>query len=120
MQQLSLDLPALSDFETAQAFATYELQRRKHPAGTINQLRLEAREHRPVALDLTLFDRIRISETQTGHREREYFIVGEAHHVRDGGAEHEVTYTLEPADLTQFVIIDDSLIDDLDAVLTPY
>ena len=90
LRQLSLDLPALSDFETAAAFAAYELQRRKHPAGIISELRLEARDHRPAALALTLFDRIRISERQTGHRDRDYFIIGEAHHVRDGGAEHEV------------------------------
>lgn len=120
LQQLALDLPALSDIETAQAFATYELQRRKHPAGVIQQLRLEAREHRPAALELTLFNRIRISELQTGHRDREYFIVSEAHHVRVGGAEHEVTYLLEPADLTQFVIINHSSVNAMDELITPY
>ena len=120
LQQLSLDLPALSDFETAAAFASYELQRRKHPAGVISELRLEARDHRRVALELELFDRIRISETQTGQRERDYFIVGEAHHVREGGAAHDVAFTLEPADLTQFVIINHSRVDAADEVITPY
>ena len=120
LKQLSLDLPALSDIETARAFAAYEVARRKHPRGIIRALRLDAREHSSAALGATLFDRIRVSESQTGHHARDYFIIGEEHHVRDGGATHEVTWTLEPADSSRFVIVDDSLIDDRAEVLAPY
>ena len=120
LRQHALDLPALSDLATARAFAEYELQRRKQPAGAIERLTLDARDHGPTALRLTLFDRIRVSETQTRHSDREYFIIGEAHRVRNGGAEHEVIFTLEPADLTQFVVIDQSAIDAMNELIAPF
>ena len=120
LKQLSLDLPALSDVVTARAFAAYEVLRRKHPRGLIHSLRLDAREHGSTALNAALFDRIRVSESQTGHQARDYFIIGEEHHIRDGGARHEVEWTLEPADSNRFVIVDDSLIGDRDEVLAPY
>ncbi len=120
LKQQSMELPALSDIATAQAFAAYEVARRKHPRGTVNSLRVNAREHPAAALSASLFDRIRISETQTGHQARDYFIIGEEHHVSAGGRNHEVTWTLEPADSTRFVIVDDSLIGDSDEVLAPY
>ena len=113
LKQLSMDLPALSDIATAQAFAAYEVARRKHPRGTVQSLRVNLREHPAAALSASLFDRIRISETQTGQRARDYFIIGEEHHVSAGGQIHEVTWTLEPADSTRFVIVDDSMIGDL-------
>ncbi len=120
LKQLSLDLPALSDIATARAFATYEIARRKHPQGLIRQLQINARQHQGEALALTLFDRIRISETQTGHQARDYFIIGEEHHVSAGGTRHEVRWTLEAADSTRFVILDDSQIDDGAEVLAPF
>ncbi len=119
LKQLALDLPALSDIATARAFADYELTRRKHPRGAIETLTLNAREHAS-ALRLSLFDRVRVSEAQTGHDDSDYFIVAEAHHVSKGGSKHEVTWTLEPADATRFVIVDDSRIDNGVEVLAPY
>ncbi len=120
LKQMSLDLPALSDIRTAAAFASYELARRKHPRGAVRQLQVNAREHGPAALGATLFDRIRVSEAQTGHRERDYFIVAEEHHAYAGGAQHNVTWTLEPADSTRFVIVGDSVVGNLAEVLAPY
>ena len=120
LKQLTLDLPALSDITTARAFAAYEVARRKHPRGLISELRLDARAHGSAALGATLFDRIRVSESQTGHQARDYFIIGEEHHVHDGGATHEVTWVLEPADSSRFVIVNDSAIDDRAEVLAPY
>ena len=120
LKRLALDLPALSDIETAQAFAAYEVTRRRHPQGAISELSVNARDHLPSALSLNLFDRIRVSETQTGHSARDYFIIGEQHHVSSGGARHDVIWTLEPADSTRFVIVDDSVIDNRDEVITPY
>lgn len=120
LSRATLNLPALSDIETAQAFATYELSRRKHPSGNIRTMTVNTRDHAPSALALTLFDRIRITESQTGHNAQDYFIIGEAHHVSKGGQRHEVTWTLEPADSTRFVIIDDSTIDDVEKVVAPY
>ena len=120
LKRLVYDLPALSDFETAQAFADYELARRRHPRGSIRTLAINARDHLPAALSATLFDRIRVSETQTGHSAREYFIVGEEHHAVAGGMRHEVTWTLEPADSARFVIVDASVIDSQAEVIAPY
>lgn len=120
LSRATLNLPALSDIVTAQAFATYELSRRKHPSGKIRSMTVNTRDHAPSALALTLFDRIRITESQTGHTAQDYFIIGEAHHVSKGGQRHEVTWTLEPADSTRFVIIDDSTIDDVEKVVAPY
>ncbi len=120
LKQLKLDLPALSDIATARAFAAYEVARRKHPRGLIHTLRLDAREHGSDALGATLFDRIRVSESQTGHNARDYFIIGEQHCVSDGGTTHEIEWTLEPADSSRFVIVDDSRIDDRAEVLAPY
>ena len=119
LRHLSLDLPALSDIATAQAFASYELARRKYPAGTVRELQLDARKH-PSARRLTLFDRIRVSESRTGHQDQEYFIIGEQHQVSQGGAQHEILLTLEPADLSRFVVIDDSVIDDQTEIITPF
>ncbi len=119
LRQMSLDLPALSDIETAYAFAIYEVARRRHPAGAVRSLTLDARDHQQAGLRLTLFDRIRITEAQTGHA-AEYFIIAEAHHVSLGGTRHEVAWTLEPADSTRFVIVNDSQIDQAQEVLAPY
>lgn len=119
LRHITQDLPALSDIATAQAFASYELARRKDPVGAVSELRLDARQH-PAARELTLFDRIRISESRTGHRDQEYFIVGEQHHVGQGGALHEIRLTLEPADHSRFVVIDASAIDDRGELIAPY
>lgn len=120
LKRLALDLPALSDFETAQAFADYELARRKHPRGSIHTLRINARDHLPESLSTGLFDRIRVSESQTGHGARDYFIVGEEHVAAAGGTRHDVTWTLEPADSARFVIIDRSVIDSRAEAIAPY
>lgn len=120
LKRLALDLPALSDIETAQAFAAYELARRKHPRGIISELKVNARDHLPEALSLTLFNRIRVSESQSGHGARDYFIIGEEHHVSAGGTSHEVAWTLEPADSTRFVIVNDSVINARAELIAPY
>lgn len=114
------NLPALSNIETAQAFATYEIIRRKHPSGTIQTLTAITRDHPTKVLSLTLFDRIRITESQTGQTAQDYFIIRESHHVSKGGTHHAVTWLLEPADSTRFVIIDNSDIDDTAQVIVPY
>ena len=114
------NLPALSNIEVVQAFAEYEVARRKHPSGTVRTLSAITRDHPQQVLALTLFDRIRITESQTGQSAQDYFIIAESHHVSKGGTEHRVTWTLEPADSSRFVIIDTSTIDSLTELITPY
>ncbi len=120
LQSAILDLPALSNIEIANAFAQYDLARRKHPSGIVRSLTANTRDNPAEALAVTLFDRIRISETQTGHSTQDYFVIAEDHHVSKGGTQHTVKWTLEPADSTRFVIIDDSEIDDIERLITPY
>jgi len=120
LKSATWSLPALSNIEVAQAFAEYEVIRRKHPSGIIQSLTAIARDHPIQVLGLTLFDRIRISETQTGQSAQDYFIIAEAHHISNGGSHHQVTWTLEPADSTRFVIIDTNEIDSPTEVIAPY
>lgn len=104
LHTLSLDLPALSSLDEADAIARYELARRQHPAGLLTTLSTNSRAHPTETLGLTLFDRITVHESQTGHS-GDYFIVAEAHQVSAGGAAHQVTWTLEPAADTRFAVL---------------
>ena len=119
LKPLSIDLPALSDFATAQAFASYELARRSRPRGQVSAIRIDARQH-AAGLSASLFDRIRISDSQTGHAQEDYFIIGEEHELGDGGASHQVSWTLEPIDRTRFVVINGSRVDAAAEVIAPY
>lgn len=94
LRTLAFDLPALDSVEQASQLARYELARRKTPRGTLHTLTLSGAAHRAQILARTLFDRITIRETQTGHA-ADYFIVAEAHRADLGGARHTVTWTLE-------------------------
>lgn len=114
------ELPALSDIETAQAFADYEVAQRRTPRGLVRELRLDAHQHPAAALGLSLFDRVRVSESQTGHSARDYFIVAEEHEVGAGGASHKLRWTLEPADMTRYFIIGSSRIDASDEKIMPF
>ncbi len=97
VRTLSLDLPALDSTESAEAITAYELARRSSPRGQIVTLTLNERTHFSDALQWSLFDRIRVVETQAGH-DADYLIVGEAHEVTRGGYRHQVTWTLEPVE----------------------
>lgn len=113
-------LPALSDANTAQAFADYEVAQRRQPRGVIRELQLDARQHPAAALGLSLFDRVRVSESHTGHSARDYFIVAEAHEVGAGGAIHRLRWTLEPADMTRYFMIGSSYIDAGNEKILPF
>lgn len=117
---LRRNLPALSNIEVATAFAEYELQRRKHPSGVVETLSTSTQTHPTETLDLSLFDRIRITESQTGHIVQDYFIIAEAHHVEKAGKVHQVTWTLEPADSSHFIIVNSSDIDSTSRLIAPY
>ncbi|MCY4463901.1 MAG: hypothetical protein OXE46_00010 [Chloroflexi bacterium] len=114
------NLPALSDVETAQAFADYEVAQRRQPRGVIRELQLDAHQHPAAALGLSLFDRVQVSEAHTGHSARDYFIVTEAHEVDAGGARHRLRWTLEPADMTRYFMIGSSRIDASDEKIMPF
>ena len=92
---LRLDLPALDSLDQARSLARFELARRQAPRGHAHRLRLEGRAQVRPALARRLFDRIRIEEAQSGHRD-DYFIIGEEVEVTpEAGA--RLTWRLESA-----------------------
>ena len=92
---LRLDLPALGSLDQARSLARFELARRQTPRGRVRRLRLEGGAQLRPALARRLFDRIRIEEAQTGHRD-DYFIIGEEVDITpEAGA--RLTWRLEAA-----------------------
>ena len=93
----AFDLPALDSIDEADNLARFELARRRQPRGTVRSLSVSGRGHLEHVLARTIFDRITVSESQTSHSD-DYFIIAEAHTVEQGGHDHRVTWTLEPAE----------------------
>ena len=108
---LALDLPLVDSADEADQMARYELRLRCQPMGIVKAIATSTRTHPQHVLALTLFDRIRVRETQTGH-DAQYLIVGEAHEVDLGGTRHRVRWIVEPADPTRFWQIDLSRLDE--------
>ena len=107
---LVLNVPLLDSADEAEQMAAYELRLRRQPQGIVPSLETSNRTHPQHVLARTLFDRIRLSDTQIGH-DAEYLIIGEAHEVDLGGTRHHVSWTLERADPTLFWQIDSSRLD---------
>jgi hypothetical protein len=105
-----IQTPALGTVGDADSLARYELARRQQPRGAVRSLTLSAAAHRPHILARTLFDRIRITESQTGHS-GDYFIIAEEHRVELGGARHTARWLLEPAAASAFWVIETSRLD---------
>jgi hypothetical protein len=105
VRTLTLSLPALDSIEDADQLARYELSRRVVPRGEMRTLQLDERHRLDDALLLSLFDRVRVIETQTAH-DSEYFIVAEAHEVSAGGYQHQVTWTLEAVPPLAYWVLD--------------
>jgi hypothetical protein len=115
VRPLGLTLPLVNTVEDADQIARFELRRRPNPLGDALTLTVDARDQPPpvvftAPLDCTLFDRIAVHETQTGHS-ADYWIIGEAHEVDMGGARHFVTWTLERADPNRYWLIGSGVLD---------
>ena len=110
LHELSFNLPALDSLEEADQLARFELTRRKDPRGAVRRIQVSGTNHLTQMLTRTLFDRITITETQTG-QDADYFIIAEEHVVDRGGWRHQVTWLLEPASASTFWIIDTSRLD---------
>jgi hypothetical protein len=93
---INYDLPALTA-EFAADLARFELARRANPRGQAGWMTLRGSAHLPAMLTRTLFDRISITESQTGHT-ADYFIIAEEHTVEQGGLRHQTRWLLEPTD----------------------
>lgn len=92
---LALRLPLIDSAEAAAELAAWELERRAWPSGVLTAFALGQRTRSADALALTLLDRVRVIDPQTGH-DRTYLIIAEAHKVTVGGTRHSVIWTLEP------------------------
>lgn len=98
---LVLNLPALTSIEEAEDIARFERFRRANPRTVANRLELRGNQHRERILATNLFNRVTVVESQAAHS-GDYFVIGQAHHVYNGGASHEVRWTLEPVNPAGF------------------
>jgi hypothetical protein len=102
-----LRLPLLSDSAEAQAAVTDALLQQRQVRGIVHHVTTDTHTHAHAVQTLTLFDRLQITEAHSGHS-ADYRIIAEAHQVRAGGAQHRVTWTLEPDDSAVFIVVDTS------------
>ncbi|MCU0499119.1 MAG: hypothetical protein MUF87_17335 [Anaerolineae bacterium] len=90
---LELDLPLLDSIELAEQLARFELSVRQTPRGVLRSIAFDARSSVEARLVVQLFERVVISESQTGHS-RGYWVIGEQHRVDERG--HRLTWMLAP------------------------
>lgn len=95
-----LDLPLTDSLDEAGSRARFELLRAPVPRTCALMIELDIRAV-PVALGLTLGDRIAVADPATSHH-AEYDVIGEAHTVDEGGARHRVRLFLDPSPQTRF------------------
>lgn len=98
---LKFNNPIISDIDEADQFVRYELARRDDPVGIVRSVEINTVDHPAPILELHLFSRITVNETQTGHA-ADYFIVGEEHWITLGGTKHRCKWLLEAADTEKF------------------
>ncbi len=116
LRSLRLDAPFFNSVDEAHNRVRYELARRKNPRGLASAIRLSRVNHATDVLARTLFDRITVQESQTGHN-ADYFIIAEEHQVELGGSRHQVRWLLEPAAANTFWLFDSACQLDVTAVL---
>lgn len=105
-----LDGGLIADTEEAQALARARLLQAAQPRGLAQWLTTSTRRHAQATLALTLFDRVQVRESQTGHAQ-DYVILAEEHRVAQGGAQHEVTWLLASVDDERFFVVDRHSVD---------
>jgi hypothetical protein len=89
----------LLNSDTADSLAAYLLALFKDPRGEARAVTIRPRSSATLlaaALARVMGERITVTETQTGE-DADYYIIGERHALRQGGADYAVVWTLEPA-----------------------
>lgn len=103
----ALELRFVESAEQAREIAQDILDTRSEPSGAARRIRL-APLGDPAAMTLALRGavgaRIRLREAHTGH-DREYFVIGEEHALREGGRDYAFWLVLEPAQDKQVWIL---------------
>lgn len=95
---------ALNDPETAWQLASFQLAQTAAARGALRSIALARRAQRAQIIARSLFDRIQISDEQSGHS-APYFIVAEEHEVSHGGQRHRCRWLLEAAHTTHFAAL---------------
>jgi hypothetical protein len=95
-RRLIANAPLLNDPATGYAMAQYLTMLHKDPAGGVAAVTLNGAAHPQHVAARSLFDVVRLSETQTALSAEDYFIIGARHRVEDGGRAHTCTWRLEP------------------------
>jgi hypothetical protein len=95
---LRLNLSSLDNLDDAQYIADYELTRRSTPRGMATSVVLKSHafnggNQHAAQLDVTVGDRVTITETQTGHSDT-YIVIGESHQLE--GPLYTMQWYLEP------------------------
>ena len=95
---LRLNLSSLDNLDDAQYIADYELTRRSIPRGIVTSVVLESHafnggKQHAAQLNVTVGDRVTITETQTGHSDT-YIVIGESHQLE--GPLYTTQWYLEP------------------------
>lgn len=91
----------------AEAIADHLLAIFKTPVGEAPSMTIDALStagQLTSALARTIFDRIVVTESQTGVSAKPYYITGEKHHYV-AGKEYNVTWSLEPATVYQYWVL---------------
>jgi len=114
-RKLEMRLQSVDNTDQAESVTTFELMRRKDPAGHVQSITLrshglEGGLSHAHQLARTIGDGIKIIETQTGHT-GDYFIIGERHRLSESGSLLETTWQLEPAVQGDWFLLNDDLLD---------
>ena len=103
----------LENLETAQYLASYILNKRTNTTGIVESLSYYTNTSATLMQathDICIGERITVAETQTAINS-EYHVVGEKHDVLQGKGIHLVSFILEPADETNYWILDTSALE---------
>jgi hypothetical protein len=109
LNTLAFDLPVVGSAEDAANAARFEIARRRTARASVQSIQVSGSNLLAQVLARTLFDRITVTESQTGHS-ADYFIVAEIHEVDEGGLRHRATWLLESAAANTFWIIGSSAV----------
>lgn len=88
-------LSLASDVEVAEQFGDFELKRRAALLGAVRRVELTIAQEETAVLARTVFDRITVTDSDSGHS-ADYFILGEDHRIGRDGL-HRCQWLLEPA-----------------------
>lgn len=124
IKEIAIDLGTISDFETAKNVAAFELGRRRAARGNVLSLAYDRKfdgidnQH---MIDWEIGTRLLVEADELAH-EYSYFVISEKHswNIRDRDRSHKTVFTLEPANTSEVMILDDVVFGRLDQNVLTY